>query len=376
MKKSWDKISFSAGGKFSHISTDNNFSFYNIFNDGPKLDITKSNDFTYTENVLALYSIVNARLGKLFTMNAGLRMENTSSRGRLISDLPIDDKDVPRNYTNFFPNVGISYNDQKNHSWSISIGRRITRPSYQDLNPFESPLNQLSIRKGNPFLKPNYIMNYQLSYAFRQKLTITNTYSITKDFFATIFEKSGEKGNILIPRNMEKATNYGLSVSYPLEVTKFWDFIAFLNGSYQTFNGNLEGTIIDLEITNYNFRIQNNLKLPLGISMDVSYNKGSDWIWRGSVRIKGNQGLSFGLRKEFFNKNLQIRITGSDILRSDSDYFYAGDYGGIVTDGVRTFDNQRFGLGATLKFGNQKAKVRSKTKSALDDELNRLQSTN
>lgn len=375
-EKNWNKFTFSAGGKYARIQTDNNFAFYNVRNSIPVLNVSKSNDFIYLENVAAAYVIANAKLGQWMKLNVGLRMEHTNSRGQLISDQPINDKDVIRDYTDFFPNVGLSYNDQKIHSWSISLSRRITRPNYQDLNPFESPLSELSAWKGNPFLRPNYIMNYQLSYAYKQKLTITNSYSVTKDFFATIFEISGEKSQILIPRNMEKATNYGVSMSYPLEVSKFWDFIVFADGAYRTFRGDLEGTVIDLTATTYSFRIQNNIKLKWGIVMDLTYNKYSDWIWRGSVRVKGNQGLAFGIRKEFFNKKLQLRITGADIFRTDSDYFYVGDYGGIFVDGVRTFDNQRFGVGATWKFGNQKAKVPKKSASAMDEELNRLQRSN
>jgi iron complex outermembrane recepter protein len=301
-------------------------------------------------------------------------LENTSSRGRLFSTIPVNDKDVLREYLDYFPNVGLSFSGHKTHAWSVSVGRRITRPNYQDLNPFESPLSQLVTWKGNPFLRPNYIMNYQLSYAYKQKLTVTNTYSITRDFFATIFEIVGENGNLLIPRNMQKTRTFSASVSYPQEVTDFWEFIVFLDGAYRTFNGDLEGTVIDIAVTTYNFRMQNSLKLPGDILMDLSYSKSSDWIWRGSVRVRGNHSLNVGIRKEFFDKRLQIRITGNDILRTNSDYFYHGDYGGILVDGVRTFDNHRFGMGATWKFGDQKIKSRAKT-NALDEELNRLQTS-
>ncbi|MBK8392634.1 MAG: outer membrane beta-barrel protein [Saprospiraceae bacterium] len=62
------------------------------------------------------------------------------------------------------------------------MGRRITRPNYQDLNPFESRVSELVAWKGNPFLNPNYITNYQVSYSYKRKLVISNTYSITRDF--------------------------------------------------------------------------------------------------------------------------------------------------------------------------------------------------
>ncbi len=375
-EKNWKNLALSTGVKYAAIETDNNFAFYRIRDSGPILDPNKSNDFTYSENVLAAYIIANAKLAEMIKLNVGLRMEHTNSHGQLISDEPLNDKDVVRDYTDFFPNIGISYNDQKNHSLNLSFGRRITRPNYQDLNPFESPLSELTTWKGNPFLRPNYILNYQMTYAYKQKLTITNNYTITRDFFAYIFEISGEKGQILIPRNMDKATNYGVSVSYPLEVNNYWNFVVFADGAYNTFRGNMEGTVIDITATTYNFRFQNNLKLPGGLLLDLTFNKFSDLIWRGSIRVKGNHGLAFGIRKEFFDKNLQIRITGADIFRTDSEYFYSGNYGGILTSGMRTFDNQRFGLGATWKFGNQKAKTRNKKDSAIDEELKRLQGSN
>ena len=152
-------------------------------------------------------------------MSAGLRVENTASRGRLESEEEIENNDVKRNYTDFFPNVSVSFNDNKDHALSLSVGRRITRPNYQNLNPFEAPLSELTAWKGNPFLSPSYAMNYQLTYAFKKKLTITNSYSETTDFFASIFEISGDQSNVIIPRNMQKTTQYSLSASYPFEVS-------------------------------------------------------------------------------------------------------------------------------------------------------------
>jgi iron complex outermembrane receptor protein len=370
--KEWGNITFSTGLKYAQIITKNGFNFYNVENDNPVFDITKSNDFNYTENVAAIYANLNMKLSTSLNLNAGIRVENTESRGKLISDIDIDNKDVPRSYTNFFPNVGLSFDFQTNHSWSVSIGRRITRPNYQDLNPFEKPTSQLVIWKGNPFLKPNYIMNYQASYSYKQKLIITTSYSETKDFFAKIIEITGENQSQIIPRNMQLATNFGISSSYPVTVNKIWEIMFFANASQKTYKGNLEGTVIDLKSTLWDYSIQNNLNLPSDILMDVTFSQQSTWIWRGTVFIKGTYGLSFGLRKDFLDKKLQIRITGSDILRTESEYPYYSNYGGINLNGTYINDGRRFGLGATYKFGNQQAKNKSKTKSALDEELNRI----
>ena len=371
-ERSWDNFTFSAGGKLASIATDNRFDFFAASANGPVPDPGRSNDFTYTEQVAAAYAILDAKLGEFLKLSAGLRVENTASRGRLMSIQAIDDTDVKRNYTDLFPNVGLSFNDGETHALSLSVGRRITRPNYQNLNPFEEPLSELTAWKGNPFLRPNYIMNYQATYSFRQKLAITNQYSVTEDFFASIFEITGDDRNVIIPRNMERATRYSISASYPLTVSKFWEFTTFLDGGSSTYQGNLEGTEIDLSQATWSARMQNNFKLPWGISMDLTYGRYSDWIWRGSIRVRGNQYLDFGFRKDFLDKRLQVRLTGADILRTNSDYYYRGDYGGIGIDGVRSFDNRRFGAGATWKFGNQKVKAAKRPRGAMEEEMRRL----
>lgn len=371
-EKEWENITFSTGLKYAHIITKNTFDFFNFENDEPVFDITKSNDFDYTESVAAIYANLSAKLSNSITLNAGLRVENTASRGILISDIEVDNEDVSRNYTDFFPNVGLSFDNQKNHSFSVNIGRRITRPNYQDLNPFETPTSQLTVWKGNPFLKPNYIMNYMASYSYKQKLIITNSYSETTDFFSRIVEVVGEDQNQIIPRNLQKATTYAISASYPFTINKIWDVVLFGNISRQTFNGDLENVNIDLKSTLWDYRIQNNLNLSNGLLLDITFTQRSQWIWRGSVFIEGTHGLSFGIRKDFLDKKLQIRITGSDILRTESDFPYNSNYGGLLLNGAYITDNRRFGLGATYKFGNLQAKNKTKTNSALDDELNRI----
>lgn len=371
-EKDWDKIVFTTGIKYAQIKTNNGFVFYNIEDEIPIYDPTKSNVFNYTENVAALYANINWNIFPSLTLNAGLRVENTDSRGVLISDIPVDNKDVPRNYTDFFPNVNLNYEFNDNHSLNAGMGKRITRPSYQDLNPFETPTSQLVVWKGNPFLKPNYITNYQLSYTYKQKLVITTMYSKTEDFFAKVIELRDDGITQIIPRNMDQAISYGISVSYPATLTKFWDIILYGNASHQSYEGNIENSIIDIEADLWDYNIQNILKLPQDFLIDITFTQRSEWIWRGSAFIEGTYNLSFGVRKDLLDKKLQIRITGNDILNTESEYPYYSNYGGTEINGIYTDDSRRFGLGATYKFGNQKSKSKRKTNSALDDELNRI----
>ena len=371
-EKSLSKFTLSTGAKYSYIQTDNMLAHYNIENDLPVLDINRSNDFSYLEKIAAGYFIANVKPTERITANAGLRVENTSSLGELVSAVPTPDDVVPRNYTTLFPNVSISYTDQENHALSLSFGRRIKRPNYQDLNPFERKYSELASWKGNPFLEPNYITNYQITYSFKRKLVISNTYSITNNFMANIFEVVGDKGNVIIPRNMDKVTNNGLSVSYPQRVFKWWQFSSFLIYNYSTYGGDIEGTVIDLDAHIVNFRLQNNLSLPLDITMELSYFASSPWIWRGTVNVDGNHRLNLGVKRSFFNQMLLLQVSASDLFNTGSIYYYDSDYGGMVVDGDISFDGRRIAFSATLNFGNQQSKRNRRSKSAMDDELRRI----
>jgi outer membrane receptor protein involved in Fe transport len=371
-EKRIEKFTFSTGAKYAYINTENQLEYYNIEDETPVWDTTRSNNFNYLEKVAAAYLIVNYKPTERISLNAGLRVENTSSLGELESAVPTPDDVVARNYTDFFPNVSVSYNDNENHAVSLSYGRRITRPNYQNLNPFEYKLSELSAWRGNPFLEPNYITNYQVTYSFKRKLVISNTYSITKNFFANIFEVVDDKGVVIIPRNMENATNNGLSVSYPQKVFKWWQFSSFLIYNYATYEGNIEGTVIDLKANIVNFRLQNDLKLPLGVSMELSWYITSPWIWRGTTHVDGNHRINIGLKREFFSKRILLQLTASDLFDTGSTYYYSSDYGGMIVDGNIFFDGRRFGLNLTYNFGNQESKRASRRKSAIDAELNRI----
>lgn len=371
-EKRVNKLSFGAGGKYSYISTDNTLEFYNIEDGEPVLDINRSNQFSYLEQIAAAYFTFGATVTDRINVNAGLRVENTSSLGELVSAVPTDEDVVSRNYTSWFPNISIAYDDQQNHGISINIGRRITRPNYQDLNPFETKLSEISSWKGNPFLQPNFITNYQISYSFKRKLIISNNFSITKDFFATIFEVVDDKSTILIPRNMAKVYNNGLSASYSFRAFEWWNFTSFFIYNYSKYDGDLEGTVIDIVANTANFRLQNNFNLPKDIRFEVSYFASTPWIWRGSVNVEGGQRLDLGVKREFFKDKLLLQLTANDIFNTSSDYAYNSDYGGMIIDGVISFDNRRFGVSATYKFGNQKMKTKRRNKSAIDDEMNRI----
>src|ERR1019366_797992 len=97
------------GGKITDVHTSNTFDFYDVNGNTEVKDVNLSNTFSYDENVKALYVNYNRPLSKKTTLQAGVRMENTQSKGNLVSEISQPYQGVKRSYTNFFPSGALTY---------------------------------------------------------------------------------------------------------------------------------------------------------------------------------------------------------------------------------------------------------------------------
>ncbi len=221
-------LSLGIGAKYANVKSDNTFLFFNV-EDGQRIkDNNQSNKFIYTENVAAAYTNISGKASKKVNFQVGLRMENTASIGDLRREVGIPSKSddyVKRNYTNFFPSGALTYTLNENNSFNLTYSRRIDRPSYQDLNPFEWRLDELTFRKGNPRLTPQYNNNYELTYTALQMISTSISYTKSIDVVTDIVEKDVTMlGRSYINyRNLASQENYAMTISSPLPIKSWWN---------------------------------------------------------------------------------------------------------------------------------------------------------
>jgi len=192
------------GGKFGYVSTDNDFLRRNVTSTNVEIyDTASSNRFRYKENINAAYVNYN-RAFKGFMIQAGVRVENTGSRGRTtgfkniaaIGAVPVYvpmDSTVKRDYTDVFPSAAITFNKNPMSMFGITFTRRIDRPAYQDLNPFEFKINDYTYMKGNTQLRPQYTNSVGFTHTYKYRLNTQLNYSHVKDIFAQIPDTLGSK---------------------------------------------------------------------------------------------------------------------------------------------------------------------------------------
>jgi iron complex outermembrane recepter protein len=228
---------FEAGAKTSLVSTSNIADFFDINGSNRTPNYEFSNNFNYDENINAAYINISQDLKKL-SIQLGLRFENTNIKGNQLGNIVVKDSAFTRNYSNFFPTFYLQYrvDTVSKHVFGLSIGRRIDRPNYKDMNPFTYPLDRFTYYGGNPFLQPTFSYNMELSHTFKSFLTTTLEFSQASD---VINETNEQRGNIYYsrPGNFAKQIAYGVSISGAYPIKKWWTlqlYTAYMNNTFRS----------------------------------------------------------------------------------------------------------------------------------------------
>lgn len=365
---------FGAGGKLALVSTDNTFNFFQVVDGEKILDTDVSNQFEYEENVNAAYFNFSRKLGQKWNISFGLRMEQTNSTGDLTSYVSQPLNRVDTSYTNFFPSGGISFMPSPKHSFALNYSRRINRPSYQDLNPFELKLDELTFQKGNPFLRPEYANNVQLTYSFNYRLNVSLNYSHTQNLITRITDASSETAAFITWVNLADQYNYSLNISAPMPITKWWSSYTSLTGfNTQNKADYGEGRTVDLNVSTFNIYSQHTFRLPKGWSMELSGWYNSPSAWGGTFEMQSMWNMDFGVQKKLLDGRANLKVSVSDIFKT-TNWNGIAAFGPLLMDVNGGWDSRRLRVNFSYLIGNTQVKGARKRKTGLEEEQRRANS--
>jgi iron complex outermembrane receptor protein len=327
-------VTLDAGYKSSFVNTDNLAQYYIWDNSGWKADYEKTNHFLYTERIHALYASSEKKFER-FTVQAGLRYEHTEYDAEQKGNIQRKDSLFSRKYDGFFPTLFAKYKADSNHSFSISAGRRIDRPAYQKLNPFVFVINKYTYQQGNPFFRPQYTWNFQLSHQFKQVLVTTLNYSVTTDYFSQIFLSLPDGILIYSEGNLGRMRNFGISVSSQFDAASWWSISAQAN----LYNKKIEGVVWNerqTALTQFNMNINNQFRLGKGWSAELSGFFVTKEQELQEITDPTGQ-LTAGVAKQILKNKGSVRLTLRDIfytqaMKGDTDFEQASEYFKLTRD--------------------------------------------
>ena len=369
------KGQLSAGIKYSLVSTDNNFNFYNVVEGNNILDGDRTNRFVYDENVNALYANYAKKLDK-WSFQAGLRIEQTNSEGDLTAMKPVNDENVKREYLDYFPSAGVTWQANEKNQFGLTYSRRIDRPSYQDLNPFEGRLDKLTFEKGNPFLRPQYTHSVGLNHTYGYRLNTRLSYSKTTDLITrlTDIDDRDQTASFITYKNLASQENVSLNISSPLPLAKWWNAYVNISGYYTHNEADFgDGKIVDLDIWAYNLYAQNTFNLPKGFVFELSGWYSSPSIWGGNFKTDPMGAMDIGVQKKLFDDKATLKISLSDVFKTN-EWSSESVFGALLLNANGGWDSRRLRVNLTYRFGNDQVKGARRRSTGLEDEKKRIKS--
>ncbi|MBL7826103.1 MAG: TonB-dependent receptor [Saprospiraceae bacterium] len=357
---------FGAGAKFSRVVSDNTFLAFDQTNGVYVMNDSVSNLFDYDEMVYAGYVNYQRELSKKWNLSAGLRVEQTDATGNLTAFLPeLQEPPVELNYLNWFPNLGLTYQISQQNSLSFNAGRRINRPDYNVLNPFNNRLSELSYEKGNPFLKPEIVNNVELGYTLAYRYNFKLGYSHTTNQITRLIapDTIDPRAGYITWDNLASQTIFSFNVSAPVQITKKWNAYFNLNASHidnQADYGN--GAVVDVQAFTYNIYQQHTIDLPFGFKGEISGWYSGPGVWGGVFLYESSWSLDLGLQKKFLHDKLNVRLSASDIFY-ESGWDGYSDFNGLYSTGGGRWDSRRVSLSLNYRFGNDNVKTRRRETS-------------
>ncbi|NID10727.1 TonB-dependent receptor [Fibrivirga algicola] len=361
----------SAGMKYSDVQTDNAFRFFNV-NDGvDQPDAARTNQFAYTERISAGYVSYDRRQGK-WQYQAGVRLEETRSLGTLTSAVQQADAQVSRQYLNAFPSAGLTYAFNATNSLGLTYSRRIDRPTYANLNPFESKTDELTYQKGNAFLKPQYTDNMQLAYTRNYTLNVSLGYSRTIDYFTEITDTTETNRNYITTRNLGERTALTLAVSYPFQVAKWWNVYANVSAYRSATRANLgPGRDINLVANVVSIYAQQTFTLPGKFTAELSGFYNSPSIWGGTFINRRFWGVDAGVQRKVLADRATLKLTISDVFQS-MQWRGISQFGGLYMDASGGWESRQLRLNLSWNLGSRTVKSARSRQTGAEAEADRV----
>lgn len=350
-----------AGIKATLIKSDNTF----IFKKNGNIDTQRSNSFCYKEKNLEAYAQYTYTWDKL-VLSAGLRMEYMYTYNKLNSQTSQDAETNSQNHFRLFPNMSASYTINDKNKIALLYSRRQDKPRYEDLNPFEYLLDELSYWKGNPFLKPQVSNKIMLSYTW-SNLSLNLYYNKLDDYFTSLTDVYGNNKTIMTTKNIGTQQQVGFDAVFSKRLTPWWELSATA-GFYHFMNK------LDYETYKHEYKrpscflsVSNSVLLPLGINLEISgryYSKRQG----GSYEVSKPTGsMDIDLSKSWHDGRMRLSLLMTDVFHTERwDSYGIKDALNLSSWGYG--ESRKVMLRFSYSFGKQKFEKVDKN----IEELNRL----
>lgn len=352
-----DQSNLEMGGKISNVQTNSSIIQRDIVNGQQIVDLNNTDNFDYDEDVIAGY--VNLQTGgDNWKVNVGLRAEQTNVVG--ISQLSGDRNE--QDYLEWFPSASLSIDMDDKWTTYTSYNRRIQRPNYTQLNPFQFFLNDNTIVTGNPQLQPIFINMGKIGLSYTDNYAFEFYYSKSD---GNIFELpiQDNVNNIITftPVNLDNTIEYGFDFLTYFDLLDNWSLSLITSFYFTADEGMVNGVMVDQDQwANYSMLDSNVTFLEdnsLSVTLSLVY---SSRNLQGLQLINRDQLYSdLSIRKTILKGKGVLSASVSDIFNKQ-DFFVRTQFLDQDSQINSDVDTRYVRVGFRYNFGNTKLSTNEK----------------
>ncbi|UOG76452.1 TonB-dependent receptor [Hymenobacter tibetensis] len=356
-----------AGAKISQVYSDNDVRFTETVNGETTLDLGRTNHFQYDEHITAAYLSFNQTRGKL-NVQAGLRGEQTKATGQQLMATG-DNGSFRRSYTQLFPSAGLKQTLNDRHEVSLSVSRRIDRPSYGQLNPFRVIIDATTSGAGNPNLRPQTSYNFEAGHTYKQKFSASLRYSTTDQPIINVVQPESDSTVVAKPVNLGRQQHMGVTLTIPVELATWWSMHNTGVFYHNQFVGSIAGTSLDAGRSSFNFTSNSSFTLSKTWSAELNARYQAKDRY-GFFLVKPYGQLTLGIQKSVWDRKGTIKLNVADLLytrkiRATSTY---DNYAERI---YQRNDSRVATLSFSYRFGNDKVAPTRRRAGGAEEEKNR-----
>ncbi|PWK70838.1 outer membrane receptor protein involved in Fe transport [Mucilaginibacter oryzae] len=348
-----------AGGKFQNTDSHNlqSYSVSEMTSVNSIAGYTTNTDLR--ETIIAGYGIYSKNWKK-DNLSFGMRIENTTTSGFSLKNY---------NYINYFPNAKWNHQYNNDYSLSLSYGKFINRPPYQELLPYKVVTDQYTIMQGNINLKPSYDHTFTGNVRIKNlNVSLEYTHTTAPFFQLPVDEDAGNQITTFAFENLNSANKFSLNTYYSLDIFKWWN----LGQSISTGHNSASGTVLSGRSSlNSYFFIANNSQ-TFNFSKKIKFALNAYYVSAGNVGLTKLKAYGNLDASAIFNisSKLQFTLSGEEILKRLK-YHSMSDYGLLNSEVYTSSDSRRIRVGLIYSFGKSQIKD-VKKKLGNDDATGRL----
>ncbi|GAA4464368.1 outer membrane beta-barrel family protein [Nemorincola caseinilytica] len=343
-----------SGGKYSYVAVDN-AAYFMRHTAGTWMDDTsRTNRFLYHEHISALYANASRTLSSQWSAQAGLRAEYAHITGLQQAT----GQQFIRRQPALFPTAYISYRHDSANSFELNYGRRITRPQYGMLNPFNYYTFYNTYQRGNPTLLPQYAHNIELKHSYNDRITTELSISkVTNAISWVSMPDNATQTTYGTPINFAGNTTAALGITYNGKPQPWCEMMIHSEALYAIYKGIMNDVPMHNARVGYNIWLNSRLILGSGWDADCYVNYTSPMAASPVSNSIATLYTNFGISKKAFHDTTTIKVSIDDpfyVYRSGNDDKQPG-----LSNSARLLSNSRYcTMAVTYNFGRKTARTR------------------